>query len=378
MERQTQVELISELLELHDNKSPYLDEHWERIDQDRYTSQAIFDREREHISRALPQIAAHGSELPDAGSFVTLELAGAPLLLVRDKDGTARAFYNVCRHRGARLVGDESGCRHRFSCPYHAWTWSNAGDLIGVPHEKTGFPGLERDQLGLKRVACEEYAGWIWVSFASETDIDVAGHLGDLAVDMLAMDAANHVIFESTTRDIAANWKILVEGGIEAYHFRVAHRDTIAPLFLDNLSSYRSFGPHIRSILPRSTLPELGAEEAGDWDLGKHANVLYSLFPGSQFLVQEDHFVWIQGTPLAPDRTRLRLSTVVPKEANTPENQDYWRRHHRLTSITLDEDFDLGEGIQAGMGSGANTHLNFGRFEGALARFNEVVDAAIA
>ncbi len=376
MDKETQIELIQELLELRDNKSPFLDESWERPTLERYTSAEFFARE--HISLSLPQIAAHVSELPEPGSFLTMELAGQPLLLTRDEDGVARAFYNVCRHRGARLVGDSTGCQHRFSCPYHAWTWSNQGQLIAVPHEKSGFPGLDRNAFGLSSVACEEYAGWIWVSFAQHGKIDIESHLGELAADIRAMDAGKHLIFESTTREVAANWKLLVEGGIESYHFRVTHRATIAPLFLDNGSSYRSFGNHLRSILPRTTLAELGSEEVENRELLKHANVLYSLFHGSQFLVQEDNFVWIQGTPLEPDRTRLRLCTMVPREDYTPEKQKYWASHHQLTMTTLDEDFVLGEGIQRGLLSGANPHLNFGRFEGALTRFNQFVDEAIA
>ncbi len=198
------------------------------------------------------------------------------------------------------------------------------------------------------------------------------------APDIIAMDAGSHVVFDTTTKAIAANWKRLVEGGIESYHFRVAHKDTIAGLFFDNLSSYRCFGRHMRSVLPRSSLNELRDRPEDSWDLSQHANVLYSLFPGSQFLVQEDHFVWIQSVPIAPDRTRLRLSTMIPQQANTVERQGYWRRNHLLTTTTLDEDFELGEGIQRGLASGANTHLNFGRFEGALVWFNRFVDEAIA
>ena len=378
MERATQIELIRELLDLHDRRSPFLDEHWEKPDPERYQSGEFFARERDGIFLALPQIASHASELPGPGAFLTLEMSGRPLLLTRDEEGVARAFYNVCRHRGAQLVADVSGCRQRFSCPYHAWTWSNAGKLIGVPHEKAGFPDLDRDEHGLQALPCEEYAGWIWVSFAARDSIDVQSHLGDLAPDIVAMDAETHVVFDTTSRDIEANWKLLVEGGVESYHFRVAHKDTIAGLFLDNLSSYRCFGPHMRSVLPRSSLSELRDKPEESWNIGEHANVLYSLFPGSQFLVQEDHFVWIQGIPMGPNRTRMRLSTMIPREANTPERQGYWRRNHRLTTTTLEEDFDLGEGIQRGLGSGANAHLNFGRFEGALVQFNRIVDEAIA
>ena len=377
MQRQTEITLLDELLTLQEAKTPYLDEHWERPDLERYLSAERFTLEREQISRRLPQIAALSAELPGPGDFLTLEMAGQPLLLVRDEAGQARAFFNVCRHRGARLVGDPSGCRQRFSCPYHAWTWNNSGELIGVPHEKSGFPQLDRGEFSLSALPCQEYGGWIWVSLARDQQIDVDSHLGDLAEEFLAMDAGNHVIFDTATREVAANWKLLVEGGIESYHFRVAHRDTIAGLFPDNLSSYRCFGRHMRSILPRTTLAELREQPEEQWNLRKHANVLYSLFPGSQFLVQEDHFVWIQGTPLAAGHTRLRLSTVVPRAEDREENRNYWRRHHQLTITTLDEDFDLAEGIQAGLACGANEHLNFGRYEGALARFNQSVDQAL-
>lgn len=142
------------------------------------------------------------------------------------------------------------------------------------------------------------------------------------------------------------------------------------------MSSYQAFGAHLRSVLPRTTLPSLRDTPHADWSLLQHANVLYSLFPGSQFLVQEDHFVWIQGNPISADRTRLRLVTMVPGDAMG--RTAYWERHHALTVTTLMEDFALAEGIQRGLASGANAHLNFGRFEGALAHFNASVDAAIA
>jgi len=373
MKKQAQIQLLDELVELHADKRQYLDEEWVKAPVNQYHDPAIFQQEMDRVFRSQPQIVLHASELAEPGAFVTTEFAGRPVLVVRDEKGEVRAFYNVCRHRGAQLVGAESGCQKRFSCPYHAWTWNHAGELIGVPHEKSGFPDMNRDEFRLQSIGCAEYAGWIWLSLNKEEPLDIEQHLGELKDDIVDMDAGSHVIFESSTHDIAANWKLLVEGGIEAYHFRVAHRDTIAPLFLDNLSSYRCFGRHIRSVLPRSNLPELSEREREEWDISRYANVLYTLFPGPQFLVQEDHFVWILGTPLAADRTRLRLCTVIPREQNTPERESYWRKNHVLTLHTLMEDFELGEGIQRGLDSGANEHLNFGRFEGALEQFNQSV-----
>lgn len=379
MDRQVQLELLDELLALHDAGSSFLDGAWQTIDTGRYRSAEFFAREQARIHHRLPQIAAHASALPEPGAFRTMRLGGVPLLLTRDDTGLVRAFHNVCRHRGAELVADEGGCRHRFSCPYHAWTYDNTGKLIGVPHEQSGFPGLDRGAHGLREVPCEEFAGWIWVRLASAAEpIDVARHLDGMGAEIVALQAEQHVIFASETLEIAANWKLLVEGGLESYHFRVAHRNTIAPLFLDNLSSYQCFGPHLRSVLPRSTLAGLRERPRSEWSLREHANVLYSLFPGSQFLVQEDHFVWIQGLPLAPDRTRLVLSSMVPASDDTPQRHDYWTRNHALTIRALQEDFSLAEGIQRGLAGGANSQLNFGRYEGALALFNRCVDEAIA
>lgn len=377
MQHSTKVELLEELVELHSNKAPYLTEPWTKVAPNRYTDPDRFAREQSRLFQSKPLIVAHVSELAESGAYLTLELAGKPLLLVRDENGVPRCFLNVCRHRGAQLVGEASGCKHRFSCPYHAWTWNSSGDLIGIPHEKTGFPELDRQAYRLHEVGCEERAGWIWVQLGGDDEIDVAAHLDELDGEFGRLEAGSHVVFETTYRELNCNWKILVEGGLEAYHFRVAHRDTIAPLFLDNLSSYRTLGNHMRSVLPRATLPELADEPSDDWDINKHANILYSVLPGAQFLVQEDHFIWIQGIPVAPDRTIMRLSTMIPAEVNTAEQQGYWTRNHALTIHTLDEDFTLGEAIQRGLDTGANPHLNFGRFEGALAKFNETVDAIV-
>lgn len=372
MNDELQNELLDELIELQAEKQPYLDEHWVQTSVDRYSSSEYFEKEVRALFLPLPRMALHSSELPEPGSFKRIDHAGRPLLLVRGQDSNVRAFYNVCRHRGAQLVGDESGCSRRFSCPYHAWTWNTQGELVGVPHEKSGFPGLDRSDMGLRAVPCEENAGWIWISHRNEEQLEVACFLGELYADIAGLRAEHLAIYASDSWEFNANWKLIIEGGIEAYHFRVAHRDTIAGLFLDNLSSYRCFDNHIRSVLPRSHLAELADAPRTEWDIRTHSNLVYTLFPTNQLLVQEDHIAWIQLEPLAADRTRLRLSTVVP-EAELVEREQHWQKNHDLTVRTLKEDFAIGEGIQKGLKSGANSHLNFGRFEGALDQFSQAI-----
>ncbi|MEM1410977.1 MAG: SRPBCC family protein [Pseudomonadota bacterium] len=378
MDRATEIELIEEILELHARKSAFLDSEVSQSPVDIYTDPDRFQRERDSLLRTTPQPLAHACELPEAGSFLRRDLAGLPVLLTRDREGVVHAFLNVCRHRGTRLVDEDRGCRHRFSCPYHAWTWDNRGNFVGAPHLEQGFPDLDRDATGLRRLGCTERHGFLWVTAGSESAPDVDVFVAGLAPDFQAFDAdALHLAFEEE-RNWAVNWKILVEGGIEAYHFRVAHRDTIAPYFHDNLSSYRRFGPHLRSVLAKRTLTDLPEQPQERWRLREHAQLLYSLFPSSVFLVQADHVAWVQIQPLGAASTNVRISTLVPSDRlETSEDQAHWEKNHGITVKTLDEDFVIGERIQAGLESGANEHLTFGRFEGALAVFNQTVERGL-
>lgn len=373
MDRTTELQLIDELLDIKSQKSFYLDEAVSENPVGHYTSQERFDLERNRIFRQHPLAVAHASELDGPGAFIRREVAGLPVLLTRDKSGAVNAFLNACRHRGTRLVDDEAGCKHRFSCPYHAWTYANTGELLAAPHFDQGFSGLEKSELGLTRLECQERFGFVWVTPEADGAVDLDALFGDLApeLDALGMDEMYVAHQDVTIRN--ANWKILVEGGIEAYHFKIAHRTTIGPHFEDNLSSYRSFGPHLRSILMRTSMAKLVPETRDSWRLRDHAQILYTLFPSSALLVQQDHIAWVKEEPISPGETRVRLSTLAPK--SEAEKIEHWQRNHAITSTTLDEDFVIGESMQSTLSSGANTHMTFGRFEGALDAFNQAIEA---
>ncbi len=379
MDRSTEIELLEELAGLREAGAFYLDEAIARSPVARYTCPERFSREREVLFRALPAVVAHGSELAEPDSFLARDFTGLPLLLTRDSGGAVHAFLNVCRHRGTRLVDDASGCRRRFSCPYHGWTYDNRGALEAITHGAAGFPDIDRDSLGLKRLGCAEAHGWIWVVADTAAAPGIDDFLGGLAADFAWLDAGSLKIVHQETGERAANWKILVEGGIESYHFRIAHRDTIGSYFQDNLSSFGVFGPHIRSILPRARLDEMTAEPKESWSLRRAANLVYTVFPSTQLLVQDDHIVWVQALPLAPDRTRVRIATLAPSDFDPADAEAalHWRKNHDITVRTLSEDFAIAESIQGGLMSGANDELRFGRFEGALDRFNRTVEREI-
>ena len=376
MERETEIGLIEELLGLREAKSHYLDENIEFNSVIQYQSEAVFQRERDQIFSRLPAVAAHVSELPNPGDFVKREIAGRSILVTRDAKRRVHAFLNICRHRGTQLVADEVGCKHRFTCPYHAWSYANTGELLSVPHMDTGFPGLDIAQYSLRSLQCDERFGFVWVIATPDISFDFDTYYASISAEAEGLDLANMAIAYEEQTVHHSNWKILVEGGLESYHFKVAHRQTIGPYFEDNLSSYQTLGDHMRSVLMRSSMYSLRDQPTDQWRLRDHANVIYTFFPTTQLLVQKDHVVWINSRPISAGKTELRLVTLAPKPHLADEA--YWQRNHQITTRTLNEDFQIGESIQKGFESGANDVITFGRFEGALPEFTRIIKRYIA
>ncbi|WP_298675504.1 SRPBCC family protein [uncultured Lentibacter sp.] len=381
MDRKTEVGLIREIVGLADQKSSFLDREVTHSPISRYASPERFEREMAMIFRRKPVVAAHSSELEGQNAFITRDFLGLPLLLTRDANSEVHAFLNVCRHRGAKVEREATGCKRVFTCPYHAWSWSNRGDLRAVPQEAQGFPDLPRAERGLRRLPVAEAHGFIWIIANPDAGEmpRIDDWLSDLSPDFAWLGLNDHRIALIDTLDINANWKVLIEGGLEAYHFRVAHKKTIGPHFPDNLLTYKQFGPHMRAVLPRNALPELGGTPEEQWILRKDANMVYTVQPNTQMLVQQDHFMWFHIEPISEAKTRFRMATVVPNNApRTDDMEKHWQLNHRISLTALKEDFELGEEIQAGFASRGNpTHI-FGRFEGALNRFNLVIEEMLA
>lgn len=383
MRRADELTLLEELIALRHAKQPFLDENSNNSPVDSYLDSDIFNAETQHIFLRTPQVIAHTSELSTNNSFLRRTVNRLPLLLLKGDDGEIRTFLNVCRHRGTRLVDDQNGCKRSHSCPYHAWTWNSRGEFINGPHFELGFADLDKKSLNLKPVRSLVRYGFVWLlphdtdsTQESEKACDRNQYFSDLDSELIWAGTENLEVHESTVQLRHCNWKILVEGGIESYHFKVAHRNTIAPLFNDNLSSYQCLGPHIRSILPRNSIDELTDLPHEKWHIRDHANVLLTLFPNNSLLIQSDHVIWIAMMPLSVDQCEVRMVTLRPRDSTQPKA--YWDKNHQLTVATLSEDFDLAESIQSGLHSGANETLQFGRFEGALHRFNETVRAYLS
>ncbi|WP_284619510.1 aromatic ring-hydroxylating oxygenase subunit alpha [Aquabacterium humicola] len=342
-----------------------------------YLDAERFERERT-LLRRWPQPVAAADVLRAPGSHVSTDRLGVPLLVVRGDDGVLRAFVNVCRHRGARIVPPGTGQgSDRFACPYHAWTYGLDGRLRGVP-QQVGFPSLDREAAGLRPLAVTERAGAVWVVPDTRcAAIDAGALLAPLADELDTMGFGTHAGFDPRTIERRCNWKLLADGSFEAYHFKVAHRATIAQMFADNVQIVDELGPHRRLFLVKASLDPTRPPAAEHFQPRQHGNLIYFFFPNTFFLVQVDHAQLSSVEPLAPETTRVHELTLIPDPPATDKALGHWQRNVALYRATLAEDHALAESIQAGLASGANSALTFGRFEFAAVRFHAQLDAAL-
>ena len=257
-----------------------------------FVSNAHADAERA-LFRRLPLIVAHGSELAAPGSFITRDVLGASLLIVRQDDGTAAAFLNMCRHRRGKVELDAAGSKRAFTCRYHGWTYERNGTLRTVPYEKF-FEPIAHAENGLIPVATEERHGFIWVDFSNDsggkTPRNVAGYLGQDADEQLAaFELDKCIVFLDKSFPLDVNWKLVIDGTIDVLHAQFLHPDTVGKLFQTNAGVWQDYGRHGQLFTARRKLTELvnsGAQIDAAWKLFA-TNLL--IYPNSALIAAPDH-----------------------------------------------------------------------------------------
>ncbi len=199
-----------------------------RVHRSSMTAPDLFERERQRIFDRCWIYVGHESEVEHPGDYRRRTVAGRPLLFVRSRDGRIRVFLNTCPHRGAQICRHDAGNADVLRCPYHAWSFNTQGQLIGVPREDAYGPSFDRTALGLRgppRV--DSYRGFHFVSFNPQVE-DLVSYLGgareylDLVVDQA--EQGMRVVSGSNRYAIKANWKLLVENSMDAYHLVSTHR----------------------------------------------------------------------------------------------------------------------------------------------------------
>ncbi|MFZ4831742.1 aromatic ring-hydroxylating oxygenase subunit alpha [Rouxiella sp. Mn2063] len=203
----------------------------DRVHTSLYTSPELFELELDRIFSKTWVWVAHSSELPQAGSFKTTEIGTQPVIVVRDRQGEIHTMLNRCRHRAATVCEHRTGKTNSFVCPYHGWGYALDGSLRGVPHPESYADQLEKDQLGLRTLRTEQYAGMIFATFNQDIE-PLDDYLGAAKkwIDLFMKQGAGYPIKTGPAHRFRfpGNWKIQLENTTDGYHFPVVHRSFLS------------------------------------------------------------------------------------------------------------------------------------------------------
>jgi nitrite reductase/ring-hydroxylating ferredoxin subunit len=375
----TQVALSKRILAHLDAKTTDTVDTVAHNDVTAFTCPDRLDREWRRLFLGMPQYIGLSGQIRDVGDFLTNDDLGVPILVTRDTEGKARAFLNVCKHRGARLADGCGAAGRSFTCPYHGWTYDTNGHLIGIP-DRRNFDGVEQALYGLTELPLEERHGMIWVAPRPEIAANPCPNLGALDDELGHYGFGDYHHYETRVGHWRMNWKIAIDTFLEPYHFPILHRNTVGPVFFPNLCVVDGFGQNLREVLPRRGIIEMHEQDEADWDLVKHSAIVYQLFPNIVVVVQIDHHeIWrIYPVEGKPDECKVYLEFYIPEPADTDKAVTHWSKNLDLTLRTVEtEDFPTGEGIQAGLLSGAQERMIYGRNEPALQYFEKAAAEAV-
>jgi phenylpropionate dioxygenase-like ring-hydroxylating dioxygenase large terminal subunit len=349
-----------------------------------YRDADFLHAEKEQVFAASWQVICHLNDIPNPGDYHTLDFLGEPLVAVRGRDFGVKAFFNVCRHRAARLVDGGSGhCAGRIVCPYHAWTYDLDGTLSAVPHRRE-FVDFSLAQYGLKAVETEIYKGFIFVRLKAGLP-SVADMLAPYESELASYRLEElKPLGRVTMRVRHVNWKNVTDNYSDAMHISVAHPGLSrlfgqtygveAQLWVDKMWGHLRDTPSsqlsermYQTVLPKS--PHLPEERQRLW-------TYFKLWPNVAFDIYPDQVDFMQMIPVSPTETLVReIAYAHPDDRREMRAARYlnWRINR---SVSL-EDKALIERVQTGMGSCSYTPGPLGRNEVSLRSFARRMRALI-
>ncbi len=193
-----------------------------RIPGSRYTSKEFAEQEWEGMWTKVWLLLGRESEMPNPGDWQREDVGPESILMVRQKDGSVKAFYNVCQHRGNPLVDEETGSVRRFVCKYHSWAFMPDGELNFAPDAEDFPEGNPCGKIRLAELACETFAGFVWVNMDTEC-APLKEFLGPIWDDWSLRDLETWKRYAAPTTTLPCNWKVVLDNFNESYHVPTVH-----------------------------------------------------------------------------------------------------------------------------------------------------------
>jgi phenylpropionate dioxygenase-like ring-hydroxylating dioxygenase large terminal subunit len=374
MDKAKRIEIAKDVLKLVEQGQPeFGEESWE-ADIGRFIDKDRFDLEKRKLFLERPQLIALSADLPNPDDFYATDIAGKPILIVRNKDGEAKAFLNACRHRGVKLA---EGCGHGkgFTCPYHGWTYNNDGALISVPSRAAFEPSQLRDLIALPTA---EALGMILVHPDPEGHLDFDEFFGPMKDYLADFEIDDYELLSAYRAPARINWKHAVDGGLEAYHVPFLHQNTFGTNGLAQLV-HRQFGDHHALIAPRPDILKLKDIPEAEWPHSCHFTSTNSVFPNT-VVGGGDPVLFFQRTEPNTDDPGVcdYIFRLYGRKNATPEER---ARHLAgvdfFMKVSLEEDLPVQRSSQIMMEEGAVPSVLFGKREICLTRMHKAYDAAI-
>jgi len=316
--------------------------------------------ERKQVFARSWQLFARADQLAEPGDHVVGEVAGLPLLAVRDESGTLRAFHNVCRHRAGPLATCDGRGARALRCRYHGWTYRLDGRLRSAP-EMDEAVGFRVEDIALPDVAVTEWQGLVFVALQPSLPLadlldGIEPRLGSHRLDRFRF--ARRVSYE-----IACNWKVYVDNFLEGYHVPHIHPG------LNRMLDYRSYRTELSDW---HSLQHSPLENAADV-YGEGEALYWFVWPNMMLNVLPRRLQTNRVLPLAPDRCRVEFDYFfLPQEDEALAGNDI-----AFSDEVQQEDVAICEAVQRGLGSGS---YEAGRLcprrESGVHHFHELLRAA--
>jgi len=351
-----------------------------------YFNKELFQLEQDELFRRHWQLACHVSDVPQEGDWTTFDIAGERALIVRGKDKLVRAFHNVCRHRGSRVVAGESGrCKSAMVCPFHGWSYNLDGTLRAVPKAKT-FPKLDPVTHGLVPLEHEIWQGFVFVRFKPGPQASVASLMAEQEKEASAYRLAEVRPYSPQTRDILdVNWKAVRDVDNEGYHVPIAHpalHDLYGQQYKDgrpHAGVSRSEGritgaaPRFWSVRNyvkhRPDMAHLPEESKSRW-------VYLGMFPNLVIMLYPDLVGYYQELPVEVGKTVQRMAYYAPPDDRREAKVARYLAH-RIDRVTGAEDAQLIKWSWESMQSSGFSNVILSDLEAGVRDYHDTLRAAI-